>query len=63
MSELSLNNTVSHNVYHTCERCVGKGTYHERRACFDEFIARFEENIAEAGSDGAHQIGVMRIST
>ena len=44
---------------------VGKGTYHERMVRFDELsaILRFEENIAEAGNDGTHQIGVTRQST
>lgn len=52
--------TVSHNAYHSCERCIGKGTYCERRVCFDEFSSalRSDEKFAEAGYDDTHQIGL-----
>ena len=54
--------TVSHNVYHACERCWKRD---ERMVRFDELsaILIFEENIAEAGNDGNYQIGVTGQST
>ena len=61
-SDVSLVHIIS---YHTSERCVGKGIYHERRACFDVFstFLTFEENIAKAGYDSTHQLGVTCMST
>ena len=60
MSELSLNNTVI-----LLKDVLEKGhTMREGHALMNLLqLYRFEENIAEAGNDGTHQIGGTRMST